>query len=207
MRAAQAGRADDECNYGHEQRYAEHEKEASRLEMGTRIAGALVREKCYLFSSQGTGGKSSSAAAGHAAEEAMGLPRSVVRIANAITNFAIITGIPRPPYTRKNALVVETVGRRSGAHHRIPVGYLDDGGRIIVVVEDGLRANWVRNALANHGRLRIHLRGHWREATLRVLEDAPESYLARMNRVHAGFVRLESSTPKVVELVPEPDDR
>jgi deazaflavin-dependent oxidoreductase (nitroreductase family) len=131
------------------------------------------------------------------------LPKSVVRIANAITNLAIITGIPRPPYTRKNALVIETIGRRSGKRHRIPVGYLDDEGRIIVVVEDGLRANWVRNALAGDGHLRIHLRGRWRDATLRMLEEDPESYLTRMNRIHAGFVRLESSTPRVAELVPE----
>jgi len=124
-------------------------------------------------------------------------------MANAITNLAIITGIPRPPYTRKNALIVETVGRRSGKRHRIPVGYLDDNGRIIVVVEDGLRANWVRNAFASEGHLRIHLRGHWRNATLRMLEEDPESFLTRMNRIHAGFVRLESTTPRVAELVPE----
>ena len=93
----------------------------------------------------------------------MALPRPIVRIANAITIQAIIAGIPRPPYTRKNALVIETLGRRSGKRYRIPVGYLDDDGRIIVVVEDGARANWVRNALARDGRLRIHLLGRWRD--------------------------------------------
>ena len=133
----------------------------------------------------------------------MGLPRLIVRIANAITNFAIIAGVPRPPYTRKNALVIETFGRRSGRRHRIPVGYLDDGARIIVVVEDGLRSNWVRNALAEDGRLRIHLRGRWCPARLRMLEADPESYLARMNRVHAALVRSHSSTPRVAELIPE----
>ena len=133
----------------------------------------------------------------------MGLPRSVVRIANAITNFAIIAGVPRPPYTRENALVIETLGRRSGTRRRIPVGFLDDDGRIIVVVEDGPRANWVQNALARDGRLRIHLRGRWRPARLRMLEAEPEPYLARMNRMHAGLVRSHSSTPSVVELVPE----
>lgn len=131
----------------------------------------------------------------------MGLPRSVVRIANAITNAAIIAGIPRPPYTRKNALVIETVGRRSGRRRRIPVGYLDDDGRIIVVVEDGADSHWVRNALAQDGRLRIHLRGRWRPATLRMLEGDPETYLGRMNRAHAGLVRSHSSTPGVAELV------
>ncbi len=133
----------------------------------------------------------------------MRLPKQVVRIANAVTKLALLVGIPRPPYTRKNALIVETVGRRSGKRRRIPVGYLDDAGRIIVVVEDGSGANWVRNALANDGRLRIHLRGAWRPARLRILDADPDSYLGRMNRVHAAFVRLESSTPAVVEILPE----
>ena len=133
----------------------------------------------------------------------MALPRPVVRMANAITNAAIIAGIPRPPYTRKNALVIETIGRQSGKRHRTPVGYLVDGGRIIVVVEDGSRSHWVRNALAQDGHLRIHLRGQWHSAKLRMLEADPETYLRRMNRVHALFVRTESSTPGVAELVLE----
>ena len=133
----------------------------------------------------------------------MRLPKRVVRIANAVTNLALLAGIPRPPYTRRNALVVETVGRRSRKRRRIPVGYLDDGGRIVVVVENGPGAHWVRNALANDGRLRIHLRGAWRPARLRILDADPESYLRRMNRVHAAFVRIESSTPGVVEILPE----
>ena len=42
------------------------------------------------------------------------LPKPVVRLANAVTNLTLLAGIPRPPYTRGNALIVETVGRRSG---------------------------------------------------------------------------------------------
>ena len=133
----------------------------------------------------------------------MRLPKWVVRIANETTNLALLVGIPRPPYTRGNALVVETVGHRSGKRRRVPVGYLDDGGHIIVVVEDGLRAHWIRNALANDNRLRIHFRGAWHEARLRILDADPDRYLSRMNRVHAAFVRVESTTPAVVEIVPE----
>ena len=133
----------------------------------------------------------------------MGLPRPIVRMANAITNAAIMTGIPRPPYTRNNVLVIETLGRRSGRRHRIPVGYLDEDGRIIVVVEDGDRSHWVRNALARDGRLRIHLQGQWHSARLRMLDAEPETYLSRMNRAHAALVRSHSSTPSVAELVLE----
>jgi deazaflavin-dependent oxidoreductase (nitroreductase family) len=131
------------------------------------------------------------------------LPKPVVRFANAVTNLALLAGIPRPPYTRGNALIVETVGRRSGARRRVPVGFIDDGGHIIVVVEDGTRAHWVRNALANDGRLKVHLRGAWRSARLRILDADPETYLRRMHRVHAAFVRSESSIPGVVEIVPD----
>jgi len=133
----------------------------------------------------------------------MRLPRAIVRIANAFTNLALLAGIPRPPYNRSNALIVETIGRRSGRRHRIPVGYLDESGRIIVVVEDGSRAHWVSNALADGGRLRIFFRGSWRSARLQVLEVDPEPYLERMNRVHAAFVRHEASTPGVIEMVAE----
>ena len=133
----------------------------------------------------------------------MGLPWAVVRIANAATNLALLAGIPRPPYNRANALIVETTGRRSGKRRRIPVGYLDDGGRIIVVVEDGSRAHWVRNSLADDGRLRIHFRGAWRSARLRVLDAEPETYLRRMNRTHAAFVRTEARTPGVIEVIPD----
>jgi deazaflavin-dependent oxidoreductase (nitroreductase family) len=130
-------------------------------------------------------------------------PKPFVRFANAVTNLSLITGIPRPPYTRSNALIVETVGRRSGKRRRLPVGYLDDGGRILIVVEDGSRAEWVRNALANDGRLRVHLRGKWRPSRLRMVDESPEACLRKMNRVHAAFVRHESSTPAVVEILPE----
>jgi deazaflavin-dependent oxidoreductase (nitroreductase family) len=133
----------------------------------------------------------------------MRLPKWLVRIANELTKLALLVGIPRPPYHRGNALIIETIGQRTGKRRRIPVGYLDDGGRIIVVVEDGSRALWVRNALADDGRLRIHLRGQWRHARLRILDADPQSYLDRMNRVHAAFVRLESTTPAVMEIMPE----
>ena len=121
------------------------------------------------------------------------------RAANAITIWGILLGIGRPPYTRSNALVVETVGRRSGRRRRIPVGYVEEGGKLFVVVEDGARADWIRNALARGG-LRVHYRGRWRDARLRLIEGEPEEYLRRMNRVHAHFVRAHSSVPAVAEI-------
>jgi len=134
----------------------------------------------------------------------MKLPWSVVRVANAVTTFALLAGIPRLPYNRSNALIVETVGRQSGKRRRIPVGFIDDGGSILVVVEDGARSQWVRNALAHGGSLRIFLRGAWRSARLRLIDADPETMLRRMGRVHAAFVPIASSTPAVIELLPDP---
>ncbi len=124
-------------------------------------------------------------------------------IGNALTMWALRLGIPRPPYSRGNALIVETVGRRSGKRYRIPVGYVDEGGKIYIVVEDGARADWVRNALAQEGRLRVHLRGRWRQARLLLLEGDPQDYLERMNRVHAALVRWHSTSSQVAELTLE----
>jgi hypothetical protein len=67
----------------------------------------------------------------------------------------------------------------------------------------GSRSHWVRNALANESHFRVYLRGQWRAARLRLIDTDPESYLRRMNKVHAAFVRVESTTPAVVEIVPE----
>ncbi len=121
-------------------------------------------------------------------------------IGNTLTIWAIQLGIPRPPYTRSNAIVVESVGRRSGKRRRIPVGYVEDAGKLVVVSERGAGSDWVRNTLRQEGRLRVHFRGEWRAARLRLLEGDPEDYLRRMNRLHAALVRRHSTAPQPVEI-------
>jgi deazaflavin-dependent oxidoreductase (nitroreductase family) len=112
-------------------------------------------------------------------------------------------GLPSPPYTRRNAIIVETVGRRSGKRRRVPVGFLEENGRPIVVAEDGMATSWVRNALERDGRLRIFFRGEWCEARLAPRPGDPETYLRRMNKIHAAFLRMESSDPELVEITPQ----
>jgi deazaflavin-dependent oxidoreductase (nitroreductase family) len=117
--------------------------------------------------------------------------------------WPLLVGLPSPPYTRRNAIIVETIGRRSGKRYRIPVGFLEETGTLIVVAEDGLHSSWVRNAAARDGHLRVFLRGRWRDARLEPLAGDPEPYLRRMNKVHAAFVRTESSDPALIEIRPE----
>ena len=82
----------------------------------------------------------------------------------------------------------------------MPVGYLKDEGKLIVVIEDGPRADWVRNALAHDSRLRVFLRGRWRDGKLSLIEGDAQEYLRRMNMLHAALVRRHSSTPGVAQI-------
>jgi len=68
-------------------------------------------------------------------------------------------GLPSPPYTLRNAIIIETIGQRSGKRRRVPVGFLEEDGKLVIVAEDGLAASWVRNALATEGHVRIFFRG------------------------------------------------
>jgi deazaflavin-dependent oxidoreductase (nitroreductase family) len=131
------------------------------------------------------------------------LQRTLRRIGNPLRMWSLQRGLPSPPYTRRNAIIVETVGRRSGERRRLPVGFLEENGKLIVVAEDGLHSAWVMNALAREGHLRVFLHGKWHDARLEPRPGDPEPYLRRMNRIHAAFVRTESSEPAVVEITAE----
>jgi deazaflavin-dependent oxidoreductase (nitroreductase family) len=117
--------------------------------------------------------------------------------------WSLRLGLPSPPYTRGNAIIVETVGRRSGKRRRVPVGFLEEDGKLVVVAEDGRASSWVRNTLDQEGRLRVFFRGSWRDARLKPRTGDPEVYLRRMNSTHAAFVRMESLMPELVEITPE----
>ena len=137
-------------------------------------------------------------------DEDLGISRRVLLAlrspANAVTMWAIRLGIPRPPYTRRNAVILETIGRRSGKRRRVPVGFVETGGKLVVVAENGQRSDWVLNALKNDGRLRVYFQGQWRHARLRVLDDDAEDYLLRMNRLHAALVHAHSTELRPVEI-------
>ena len=98
---------------------------------------------------------------------------------------------------------METAGRKSGKVRRTPVGYVEDGGRIVVIVEHGRKADYVRNALAQDGRLRVFHAGRWKAARLLVLEDDPEIYLQRMSAGHVSFVRRLGTDLRAIEIVPD----
>src|SRR5207248_1497163 len=60
---------------------------------------------------------------------------------NPLRMWSLRLGLPSPPYTRGNAIIVETIGRRSGKRRRVPVGFLEEDDKLIVVAEDGLASS------------------------------------------------------------------
>lgn len=126
--------------------------------------------------------------------------RALRRIGNPLRMWPLRVGLPSPPYTRHNAIIIETVGRSSGKRRRVPVGFLEENGKLIVVAEDGSSSSWVRNAAAAGGHVRVLHEGRWRDAQLEVRPGETEPILRRMNPLHAAFVRTESSSPELVEI-------
>lgn len=138
----------------------------------------------------------------------MGNKRREPKLFRTLTNALMIAGLrlglPIPPYTRRNALLLETRGRASGKRRLNPVGYYREGKRLYAVSEDGGNADYVKNALAAAGKVRVFVDGHWRNARLSLKEDEDvEAHLGRMNRRHASFVRRLATTPAVVVIEPE----
>jgi deazaflavin-dependent oxidoreductase (nitroreductase family) len=131
------------------------------------------------------------------------LQRAARKLGNPLRMWPLRVGLPSPPYNRGNAIIVETIGRRSGKRRRVPVGFLEEAGKLVVVAEDGLATAWVRNALDRDGRLRVFLRGRWCDARLEPRPGDPEPYLRQMNRAHAAFVRMEASAPALIEITPQ----
>lgn len=66
--------------------------------------------------------------------------------------------------------IIETTGRKTGKQRRTVVGVHEDGEHLWVVAEQGRHAGYVRNIDANP-RVRVRLRGRWRDATAQVLDD------------------------------------
>lgn len=127
------------------------------------------------------------------------------RTINPVTITLLKLGLPAPPYTPKSALVMETVGRRSGKRWVTPMGYArESADSVLVVAEHGRKADWVRNALAA-GTVRVWLGRTEHRGRITVLDDiGPEDVLKKTGPIHRAVVRGLASQPKAVriELLP-----
>lgn len=87
------------------------------------------------------------------------------RMANPLVRWVLMRGWRMPGYA-----LLETTGRTSGRARRVPVGDGQVDDVFWIVAEHGRRAAYVRNIEANP-RVRVKVRGRWREGMATVLGD------------------------------------
>lgn len=102
--------------------------------------------------------------------------------------------------------VLETTGRKSGEPRRTPVsnGYEPATNTFWIVAEMGRKASYVRNIAADP-RVRVRVRGRWREGTAHVLDgDDPRARLRSISRLNASGVRAMGTALLVVRVDLDP---
>jgi deazaflavin-dependent oxidoreductase (nitroreductase family) len=86
--------------------------------------------------------------------------------------------------------VLETIGRRSGHRHQVPVGGRLEDDAFWLVAGIGHRANYVRNIEADP-RVRVKTCGRWRTGTAHLCPDDDASKRAmRINPSNGVFLRI-----------------
>jgi deazaflavin-dependent oxidoreductase (nitroreductase family) len=117
------------------------------------------------------------------------------RMLNPALRRALQAGIPVP-----GIALLETVGRTSGALRRVPVTNGLEGDRFWIVSEQGRAANYVRN-IGENPRVRVKVRGRWREGTARIVDEDPRERLRRLpSTLNAAIVRRVAHEPVVVRI-------
>jgi deazaflavin-dependent oxidoreductase (nitroreductase family) len=102
--------------------------------------------------------------------------------------------------------LLETTGRKSGEPRRTPVsnGFDPATNTFWIVAEMGRKAAYVLNLQANP-RVRVRVRGRWREGTAHVLEgDDPRARLRSISRLNARGVRAMGTDLLVVRIDLDP---
>lgn len=86
--------------------------------------------------------------------------------------------------------LVETIGRRTGKPHRVPVGGRLIGDTWWFLASTGREAQYVRNIERNPN-VRVRVHGRWRDGVAHVCGDEnPRRLLLRLNPVNGLFLWL-----------------
>ena len=106
-------------------------------------------------------------------------------VVNPPVKASLALGIAPPTH-----VLLETVGRKTGAPRRNPVGNGLDGGTFWIVAEHGRDAGYVKNIMANP-RVRVKIGRRWRTGTAEICPaDDPHARLKTIGRrVNAAMVR------------------
>lgn len=86
--------------------------------------------------------------------------------------------------------LVETIGRRTGRRHRVPVGGRLIGDSFWFLAGTGRENQYVRN-LESDPNVRLRVHGRWREGVAHICaDDNPRRLLLRLNPVNGLFLWL-----------------
>lgn len=103
--------------------------------------------------------------------------------------------------------VVETIGRRTGRPHRVPVGGRMVGNTFWFLAGTGRENQYVRN-IERNPRVRVRIRGRWREGVAEIcLDDDSRRRLFRLNPVNGFFLWLTGFELLTVRVNLEKRDR
>lgn len=110
---------------------------------------------------------------------------------------------PLHPVMSGRLLVINVTGRKTGKLYRLPVGYVEHNGAILI----GTAGKWRRN-LPAHPQVTVLLRGKQRQATAEVITDeerAAELYrpILAKNPMHGKYAKIgiePDGTPNLADL-------
>lgn len=118
--------------------------------------------------------------------------------------------ISNPIWSKSSGLfpgfgVVETTGRRTGRKHQVPVGGRLTGDQFWFVAANSRQSHYVKNIEADP-RVRIRVRGRWRQGTATLLpDDKIGRRLLRINPLNSIFIRIAGRDLLTVRVDLEPD--
>ena len=105
----------------------------------------------------------------------------------------------------RGGVVLETVGRKTGAPRRVQVGARVEGRKVWVVAAHGRDSAYVRNIEANP-LVRVLIRGRWHAGTAAVVDEDDAGARIRVsgNRVNALALRVIGTSLLTVRIELDP---
>ena len=131
-----------------------------------------------------------------------GTVRALSRLHTAL--YRLTGGAVGRRLVNNDMLLLTTVGRRTGRRHTVPLLYLEDGPRLVVIASWGGRDHhpeWFRNLQAAP-EATVRLRGTERRVTARPADEAERAeWWPRVVAAYDGYAVYQSKTERVIPVV------
>ncbi len=102
-------------------------------------------------------------------------------------------------------LLLTTTGSRSGRPHTVPLLFLEEGERIVVIASYGGRPNdpeWYRNLVADPSvTVEVSGRGREQRTARTAAPDERDAWWPRVVQAYDGYAEYQSRTDRVIPVV------